>query len=110
DGKKCRHASDIQRDFEKISKWFAHFHFYIETRQTVGSIVIGEEFHKRNALAHLSELVSSNQERNYVLDFFPEYEIKAVKKVIQDTQLEYDLDLTDGRFESLMIHALIMIK
>lgn len=103
-------AADIKRDFEKINKWFAQFDLYIETRQRVGSIVIGEEFHKRNALAHLSELVSANQERNYVLDFFPEYEIKAVKKVIQDTQLEYDLDLTDGRFESLMIHALIMIK
>src|SRR5699024_12508705 len=69
--------ADIKRDFEKINKWFAQFDLYIETRQRVGSIVIEEEFHKRIALAHLSELVSSNQERNYVLDFFRKYLIKA---------------------------------
>src|SRR5699024_3071761 len=103
-------ATDIKRDFEKINKWFAQFDLYIETRQRVGSIVIGEEFHKRNALAHLSELVSANQERNYVLDFFPEYESQAVKQVLQGTQVEYDLELTGGRFGSLMIHALSMIK
>src|SRR5699024_12516624 len=37
-------ATDIKRDFEKINKWFAQFDLYIETRQRVGSIVIGEEF------------------------------------------------------------------
>src|SRR5699024_11684747 len=76
----------------------------------LGSIVEGEEFYKRNAIAHLSELVSSHYQRNYVLDFFPEYEINAVRKVIQDSQNQYKPDLTDVGYESLVIHALIMIK
>src|SRR5699024_5006280 len=54
--------------------------------------------------------VSKHQQRDYILDFFQDNEINAVKKVIRDTQLNYHLDLTDGGSESLVIHALIMIK
>ncbi|MBU5468326.1 BglG family transcription antiterminator [Virgibacillus sp. MSJ-26] len=102
--------ADIKRDLEKIEEWLSRFNLKVTTKQRLGSIVEGDEFYKRNAIAHLSELVSSYSQRNYVLDFFLESEINAVRKVIQDTQLQYRLDLTDGGFESLVIHALIMIK
>lgn len=101
---------EIKQDFERIGKWLIPFQLQIITRQRMGSIVEGEEFNKRNALAHLSELVSSPENRNCVLDFFPKGEIAAVQQMIRDTQLTYELELTDGRFESLVIHALIMIK
>jgi len=102
--------ADIKKDLEKIATWLSQFHVTITTRQRIGSIVEGEEFDKRKALAHLSELVSSHDRRNYVLDFFPEVEVNAVKKAIRDTQRQFNLEFTDGRLEGLIIHALIMIK
>jgi len=103
-------TSDIKRDLEKIEEWLFRFDLKVMTRQRIGSVVEGEEFDKRNALAHLSELVSRPQQRDYILDFFQDNEINAVTKVIKDIQIQYKLDLTDGSFESLVIHALIMIK
>src|SRR5699024_9483955 len=102
--------ADIKRDLEMIEEWLSRFDLNVMTRQRIGSVINGEEFDKRNALAHLSELVSKHQQRDYILDFFQDNEINAVKKVIRDTQFNYHLDLTDGGFESLVIHALIMIK
>lgn len=103
-------SADIRRDMDQIEEWLSPFHLRMMTRQRVGSIVQGEEFSKRNALAHLSELVSSQDNRDYVLNFFPDNEINAVKKAIRDAKHHYHLELSDGRFESLLIHALIMIK
>lgn len=102
--------TDIKSDLEKITTWLSHFHLTITTKQRIDSMIEGEEFDKRKALAHLSELVSAHDERNYVLDFFPEVEVNAVRKAIRDIQQQFHLEITDGRLEGLIIHALIMIK
>lgn len=104
------HSNDIKMNLNLIAEWLHRFNLEMDTRQGVGSIVRGEELNKRSALAHLSELVAEQQERDVVLDFFPIHERNAVKKVIQDMKMEYDLELTDGDFVSLLIHALIMIR
>lgn len=100
----------MKQDLARIEKWLAPFRLTMTTKQRVGTTVEGKELHKRNALAHLSELVTSPEHRNYVLDFFPEHEVATVKKIIKDVQRAYDFELNDGRSESLVIHALIMMK
>lgn len=102
--------STIKQELDKVNQWIAQFDLQIVTRQRVGSFVEGTELNKRNALAHLSELVSSEHTKTYVLDFFHDVETRAVKKGIRDTQRKFNLEISDGRLESLVIHALIMIK
>lgn len=101
----------IKADFEKIKSWLDRFGLTIVSKQRVGSHVVGNELAKRNALAHLSELSSSvPDKRKEVLDLFQLSEIAIVRKRLAEMQQQFQLSLTDGGFESLQIHALIMIS
>ncbi|MGY0692469.1 hypothetical protein ACW2QC_06690 [Virgibacillus sp. FSP13] len=100
----------IKKDLQKISEWMQEFELSLVSKQRIGSIVTGSELKKRNALAHLSELMSSVTERNYVLDLFPPYEITTVRKVLKDLQTQYGVIFIAGGFESMLIHTFIMIR
>ncbi|TMN21612.1 BglG family transcription antiterminator [Lentibacillus cibarius] len=101
----------IKRYFQEIADWLKYYDLELVSKQRVGSVVQGSELNKRNALAHLSELVTSEiQARDYVLQLFPEHEINTVRKALRDLQAQFSFSLNTGEFESLLIHALIMIK
>src|SRR5699024_692051 len=71
----------------------------------------GSELNKRSALAHISQLLSTELKDAYhVLDLFLSHEISTVRKTLKDLQHQYDFVFRDGAFESLLVHALIMIK
>lgn len=100
----------IKQDLEKIADWINQFDLTLTSKQRVGSSITGSELHKRNALAHLSELVSPVSERNGVLDLFPAYEITTVQQLLQNLQIQNGMEFTSDGQESLLIHALIMIR
>lgn len=100
----------IKQDLENIADWLKRFNLSMVTKQRIGSEISGSELDKRNALAHLSELVSPMTERNDVLDLFPSYEVTAVRKLLKGLQSQYKIDFTAGGLESMLIHALIMIR
>lgn len=101
----------IKKDMELISEWLERFELQLITKPRLGNVIQGSELRKRNALAHLSELIRSiPTERNYVLDLFLPYEIAAVRKALVEMQREYSISFTDDALESLLVHALVMIK
>lgn len=103
--------SIIKEDLETIERWFERFDVELMSKQRVGNFIDGTERNKRNALARLSELIPSTAEnKNYVLQLFMPYEITTVRKALQDLQTNFPIFLTDAATESLLIHALIMIK
>lgn len=104
------HTVDIRKDIDYIREWLEKFKLELSTKQREGNRVIGEELHKRNALAHLSELVTAPPTRERVLSFFDSNDITIVQATINKIETEYELALTDEKLESLIIHALIMIK
>lgn len=104
------HTVDIRKDIDYIREWLEKFKLELSTKQREGNRVIGEELHKRNALAHLSELVTASPTRERVLSFFDSNDITIVQAAINKIETEYELALTDEKLESLIIHALIMIK
>ncbi|MBP1970484.1 activator of the mannose operon (transcriptional antiterminator) [Virgibacillus natechei] len=101
----------IRKDLENIADWLDRFDLTLVSKQRLGNVVTGTELNKRSALAHLSELIPSlSNDRNYVIDLFQPYEIASVKKALEGLRTNYALAFTDGGFESLLIHALIMIR
>lgn len=103
-------TATIKKDLENIADWLQQFNLSIVSKQRIGSSITGDERHKRNALAHLSELVSPFSERSYVLDLFPSYEIRAVKRLLKELKSQYGIIFTDGGLEGMLIHSLIMIR
>src|SRR5699024_1769302 len=57
-----------------------------------------------------SQLFSATKDTNYVLDLFLPHEISTIRKTLKDLQHHYNFVFKDGAFESLLVHALIMIK
>lgn len=102
--------SVIKRDFEALEKWLHTFNLSLISKRGTGNSITGSELAKRNALAHLSQLISPQAERNSILHLFLPHEISTVKQALQKMQQSYQLSFIDEAFESLMIHALIMIK
>ncbi|MBM7573562.1 BglG family transcription antiterminator [Aquibacillus albus] len=101
----------IKKDMDAIANWLKVFDLELISKPRIGNVVQGNEFNKRSALAHLSQLASSaSSNKNYVLDLFLDYEITTVKKALNDMQHRYSIAFTDGAIESLLVHALIMIK
>lgn len=101
----------ITFDLEKISVWLQQFKLKLVSKQRIGSMIVGDELYKRNALAHLSQLSPTmSDSRNPVLDLFPMSEVAIVRKALLEMKQHFQLSLTDGGFESLLIHALVMIS
>ncbi|MEH7548621.1 BglG family transcription antiterminator [Neobacillus vireti] len=101
----------IKKDIEAITTWLGRFGLELVSKPRVGNIIQGQELQKRNALAHLSELISSlSQDKNVVLDLFLAYEISIVKKALGDMKERFSIAITDSAVESLLVHALIMVK
>ncbi|AIM16338.1 hypothetical protein HW35_08715 [Bacillus sp. X1(2014)] len=101
----------IKQDLERISQWLKRFGLEIISKQRLGNLVSGPELNKRSALAHLSDLLPSQTKvGKYVLDLFLPSEIYAVRKVIADLEEKFSISYTDGAKESLLVHALIMMK
>ncbi|MCC3356129.1 BglG family transcription antiterminator [Bacillus sp. REN16] len=98
----------IKKDLETIMNWLQYFELELVSKQRIGNIVQGTELKKRNALAHLSDLVQT--ENNAVLDLFLPYEISTVRRVLKDMQNKCSISFTDEAVESLLVHALVMIK
>ncbi|ASN04293.1 BglG family transcription antiterminator [Virgibacillus necropolis] len=105
------HKTAIKKDLEKVTKWLDRFDLMLVSKQRLGNTITGTELNKRSALAHLSQLVAPVPgNMNYVIDLFLPYEITTVKKALMDLQHNYSVAFTDGAMESLLVHALIMIK
>ncbi|MUV36864.1 Transcriptional regulator ManR [Lentibacillus sp. JNUCC-1] len=101
----------IKDDLNQIKNWLTAFHLTLESKQRVGSTISGDELNKRNALANLSSLTSEDSDsRSPVLALFPQNEITLVRKTLKDLQQHFGIAFTDGGFDSLLIHTLIMIK
>ncbi|HLU23985.1 MAG TPA: BglG family transcription antiterminator [Bacillaceae bacterium] len=101
----------IKKDMEIISEWLKDYHLELVSKPRLGTVLQGSELHKRNALAHLSQLIpTSDSEKNYVLDLFLPYEISTVRKSLEDMQEKFSFAFTDEAFTSLVVHALVMIK
>lgn len=105
------HKTAIKKDLEIIMKWLDRFDLALVSKQRLGNRLTGTELNKRNALAHLSQLIPSVPgNMNYVIDLFLHYEVTIVQKALTNLQLNYSVAFTDGAMESLLVHALIMIK
>lgn len=103
--------SVIKKDMDTISEWIQAFGLELTSKPRIGHVIQGAERNKRNALAHLSELIPTKKdEKNYVLDLFQPYEISIVKKLLEELADKFSLSFTDGTLESLKVHTLIMIK
>lgn len=101
----------IKKDIETIAEWLERYELEIVSKPRVGNVIQGPELKKRNALAHLSELNPSSQyDKNAVLDLFLPYEIMVVKKAIQEMQHTFSISYTEEAANSLLVHALVMVK
>lgn len=101
----------VKKELETIAKWLEGYNLELISKPRVGNIVHGTELQKRSALAHLSELISSIvADKSYVLDLFLPYEVETVQRVLNQLGQNYPTPFTDGAMESLLVHALIMIK
>ncbi|ALX50128.1 hypothetical protein AOX59_17015 [Lentibacillus amyloliquefaciens] len=101
----------VRDELGRISRWLEGYDLALISKQRLGHLIKGKELNKRNALANLSELIpSESREKQQVLQLFPQHEINTLRKLLRDLQAHYPVRLTDGEFESLLIHALIMIK
>src|SRR5690625_3877422 len=101
---------EIKKDLDRLTKWLRSFDLSLVAKQRIGNTIEGSELDKRSALAHLSQLFSATKDTNYVLDLFLPHEISTVRKTLKDLQNHYEFVFIDGAFESLLVHALIMIK
>ncbi|WP_262380783.1 BglG family transcription antiterminator [Bacillus infantis] len=103
--------ASIKKDLEIIAQWLERFDLLLVSRQRLGHLIEGTELNKRNALAHLSGLIPSGGiGRNPVLDLFQPYEIDMVRKALKEIQTHESIRFTDEALDSLVVHALIMIK
>ncbi|MBP2075958.1 BglG family transcription antiterminator [Oceanobacillus polygoni] len=99
----------IKKELDNIQHWLASFDLELISKPGLGHMIKGTELQKRQALSRLPLLVSTAN-RNYVLDLFLLHEITTVKKALRDLRLNYQLSFTDEAMESLLVHALIMLK
>src|SRR5699024_2370787 len=102
--------SVFKRGFESLDKWLRSFNLSLISKRGTGNSISGCEFAIRYDLAHLSQLISPQAEIFIILHLFLPHEISTVKQALQKMQKSYQLSFIDEAFESLMIHALIMIK
>lgn len=101
----------IKKDIETISDWLERFDLQLISKPRLGNIIDGSELKKRTALAHLPELIPSiSNEKSYVLDLFLPFEIDTVRKALDKLQDVFSISFTDESEESLLVHALIMVK
>lgn len=101
----------IKQDLASLTSWLRNFDLSLVSRQRIGNTIEGTELNKRSALAHVSQLYSpETKDTHDVLDLFLPHEISTVRKTLKDLQQHYDFIFIDGAFESLLVHALIMIK
>ncbi len=101
----------IKKDIETIAKWLGRFELELVSKQRLGNVVQGTELQKRNALAHLSGIIPfTSNEKNVVLDLFLPYEIMTVKNALEMMQRKFSIAFAEGALDSLVVHALIMVK
>ncbi len=101
----------VKKDLQMIEAWLRRFELELVSKPRLGNIIYGSELQKRNALAHLSELLPSVAvEKNYVLDLFLPYEIDITKKALLEMQRKFSIIFTEEALQSLLIHTLIMVK
>lgn len=101
----------IKSDLQKIEDWVKRFQLELVSKQRIGSSIIGEELHKRNAIARLSEWNATVSDSNHpVLGLFSMSEAAIIRKALTAMESKFAVSFTDGGFESLVIHALIMIS
>lgn len=101
----------IKKDIGTITYWLQRFDLEIVSKQRIGSLIEGPELKKRNAMAHLSELIPSlSNEKNMVLNLFFSYEIAVIKEALKSLQKKYSIGFADEALDSLLVHALIMVK
>ncbi|SEA32649.1 activator of the mannose operon, transcriptional antiterminator [Thalassobacillus cyri] len=101
----------IKNDLALIARWLERFNLALISRQRLGHIIEGGELQKRNALARLPELVSSSTGKNKeIINLFPPFEVNTVRQFLKEMQHHFSVLTGNGDFESLLIHALVMIK
>jgi activator of the mannose operon, transcriptional antiterminator len=103
--------STIKKEMEIIEKWLADYEIELISKPRLGNQLQGTELQRRNALAHLPQLISSvSIEKNYVLDLFLPYEVSTIKRALHKLQNKFEIKFMDETFDSLVVHALIMVK
>ncbi|UOQ95627.1 BglG family transcription antiterminator [Halobacillus shinanisalinarum] len=101
----------IKSDLGQIARWLKRFELELISKQRLGHIVKGRELQKRNALARLPDIVSSTFTKSTeMLNLFPASEVNVVRKLLGDMQHHFSIISTEGDFESLLIHVLVMLK
>src|SRR5699024_11769739 len=75
--------SVIKRDFEALEKWLHTFNLSLISKRGTGNSITGSELAKRNDLAHLSQLITQQAERNSILHIFLPHEISTIKHALQ---------------------------
>ncbi|WP_079527762.1 BglG family transcription antiterminator [Halobacillus hunanensis] len=103
--------STIKGDLNQIALWLERFDLELVSRQRLGHGVKGGELQKRNALARLPELATSQLSTSKeILNLFSSYEVNIVRKLLRDMQHHFSVFSVEGDYESLLIHTLVMIK
>ncbi|WP_312097700.1 BglG family transcription antiterminator [Niallia sp.] len=101
----------IKNELEFVEKWLVDYDLELVSKPRLGNLLQGTELQRRNALAHLPQLITSvSIEKNYVLDLFLPYEITTVKRALHKLQDQFEIKFMDETFDSLVVHALIMVK
>lgn len=104
------HRGIITQDLQRLTAWLSGFELNLVSKPGKGNIIEGTELAKRNAIAHITQLVSPQADKKSILHLFLPHEISTVKQALRDMQQSHRTAFIDDAFESLMIHALIMIK
>ncbi|WP_077328837.1 BglG family transcription antiterminator [Virgibacillus siamensis] len=103
----------VRNYLHMIAHWLEQYDLKLISKQRIGNHIEGSELNKRNALAHLTDLISTKvtePKRDHMLQLFPAHEIGTVRKALKDLQHTFPVPLTQGETESLLIHALIMVQ
>ncbi|MFD1065616.1 BglG family transcription antiterminator [Oceanobacillus locisalsi] len=101
----------VKHVLEQIKSWLKNYHLELISKPGMGNVINGTEENKRNALVNLSELTpSAHLQKNAILDLFPASEVTAIRKWLVDLDEEFTMFFSDDGVESLLIHALVMLK
>ncbi|MDZ5781990.1 BglG family transcription antiterminator [Marinococcus luteus] len=104
-------VKEIKESIAVISDWLATFELELISKLRLGLTIAGDELKRRSAVAHLSELVAKDKTASdSLVRLFPQHEVSFIRKAIADRLNAWSWEISAEKRESLMIHALIIMK
>src|SRR5699024_11661067 len=76
----------MTQDLQRLTAWLSGFELNLVSKPGKGSIIEGTELAKRNAIAHITQLVSPQADKKSILHLFLPHEISTVKQALRDMQ------------------------